>query len=339
MLRIQENFPLKPLNTFGVEAFCTWFAEVSAEEDLVQLFSDERWKTVDRLILGGGSNVLFTKDFDGLVIKMSISGLNSSRSDVGDVIVEAGAGVVWSEFVTYCVDNGFAGVENLSLIPGSVGASPVQNIGAYGVELRDVFRSCRIYDIATGRFSELSADDCGFGYRDSIFKRETKGNVVITRVTFKLTVNREVNISYGVIASELDKRSIDRPTIKDVSEVVSEIRLSKLPDPAIIGNAGSFFKNPVVDAGHFEHLKSIFPDIVHFSLPDATEKLAAGWMIEKAGWKGRQLGETGTWKNQALVLVNHGNATGSAIYELSTRIISDVETLFGVRLEREVNII
>jgi UDP-N-acetylmuramate dehydrogenase len=335
---IQENRSLRQLNTFGVEAHCRWFADIHAESDLQELFADPKWRDMNRLVLGGGSNMLFTKDFDGLVIRMNIPGI-TVQEDGDDVTVTAGAGIVWKTFVDYCVSHGYAGVENLSLIPGSVGASPIQNIGAYGVELKDVFRSCRVFDIHNRTFKELTKADCRFGYRDSIFKHEAKDRYIITSVVFGLSRSGHINTSYGAISSELEKRGISHPTIGDVSEVVSEIRVSKLPDPSTIGNAGSFFKNPVVDTGQFMLIQSAFPDIVHFSLPDGTEKLAAGWLIEKAGWKGRRVGETGTWKNQALVLVNHGNATGSDIYELSSAIIRDVEEKFGVTLEREVNII
>jgi UDP-N-acetylmuramate dehydrogenase len=338
MLLIQENHSLRQLNTFGVEAHCRWFTDIYAETDLQELFADPKWRTRKHLVLGGGSNMLFTKDFEGLVIRIAIPGISVQEQDE-EVIVTAGAGVVWKTFVEYCVSRRYAGVENLSLIPGSVGASPVQNIGAYGVELKDVFRSCRVFDSHTCTFKELNRADCRFEYRDSIFKHEEKGRFIITSVAFRLSRCEQVNTSYGAISSELEKRGIANPTIRDVSEVVSEIRVGKLPDPSTIGNAGSFFKNPVVDTGQFRQLQSAFPDIVHFSLPGGTEKLAAGWLIEKAGWKGRKIGQTGTWKNQALVLVNHGNATGSAIYDLSSAIIHDVEEKFGVTLEREVNVI
>jgi UDP-N-acetylmuramate dehydrogenase len=239
----------------------------------------------------------------------------------------------------YCVQNGFAGLENLSLIPGTVGASPIQNIGAYGVELKDVFLSCKAFEIETGKFLEFDKEACAFGYRESIFKQELKDKVIITSVNFVLSTVPSVNISYGAIADELKNRGITNPGIQDVSEVVSAIRVSKLPDPSTIGNSGSFFKNPIISSTEFERIKSSFPDTVHFCLPNSTVKLAAGWLIEKCGWKGKKIGETGTWKNQALVLVNHGNATGSDIYDLSSRIIKDVNAKFGVVLEREVNVL
>lgn len=338
MLQVLENFSLKNLNTFGVEASARWFTEINKEEELKELFSDARWKEVNKLILGGGSNMLLTKDFDGLVIKMNIKGIEYEVKGTA-VFVTAGGGEVWNDLVNYCVDRGFAGVENLSLIPGSVGASPIQNIGAYGVELKDVFYSCRAFEIATGLIRDFSKSDCRFGYRDSIFKNELKGKVIITQVTYQLSTIPELNTSYGAIQQELIKRGIENPTIKDISEIVSEIRVSKLPDPSTIGNAGSFFKNPIIMVDKFRQLQYSFPDIVHFPSGDGFEKIAAGWLIEKCGWKGKKIGSTGTWKNQALVLVNHGNATGTELYELSSQIITDVKNRFDIELEREVNII
>jgi UDP-N-acetylmuramate dehydrogenase len=338
MLQILENISLKPYNTFGVEAFARWYTEINSEDDLVELFRDERWKSADRLVLGGGSNLLLTRNFDGLVIRMNIKGI-TAEVNAPNVIVAAGAGEVWNDLVMYCVGKGFAGMENLSLIPGSVGASPIQNIGAYGVELKDVFLSCRAFEIETGKILEFSKEDCEFGYRESIFKNKLKGEVIITEVKFSLSTIPSLNLSYGAIGEEMQKRGIIEPTIKDVSDVVSHIRVSKLPDPSTIGNSGSFFKNPVITEQEFKQVQSIFPDTVHFCLPNSTVKLAAGWLIEKCGWKGKKIGETGTWKNQALVLVNYGNATGTEIYDLSTQIISDVKFKTGVALEREVNII
>lgn len=338
MYPIAEHVSLKNLNTFGVEAHARWFTEIRKEEELSSLFAVEEWKNAQRLILGGGSNVLFTRDFNGLVIKMSIPGI-THHVEGDTVLVEAGAGVVWNDLVQYCVQRGFAGVENLSLIPGTVGASPVQNIGAYGVELKDVFQSCRAYHIAKGEFITYTLEDCRFDYRDSIFKRELKNQVIITSVTFRLSLNPQINISYGAIQQELKARHITEPGIKDISKVVSEIRVSKLPDPSTIGNAGSFFKNPVIDAQQFVQLQSAFPDIVHYCLPNSTVKLAAGWLIEKSGWKGKQIKQTATWKNQALVIVNAGNALGSEIYDFSEAIINDVKEKFNITLEREVNVL
>jgi len=338
MLQIQENASLTNFNTFGIAATARYFTEITHEDDLVELFLDEQWKHLPRLILGGGSNMLFVTDFDGLVIRMNIRGIEH-RINHDHVIVEAGAGEVWNELVTYCVNYGFAGMENLSLIPGSVGASPIQNIGAYGVELKDVFHSCRAFEIATGKFKTFVKDECGFGYRESVFKSALKGQYIITHVKFELSLNPNLNLGYGAIQQELEKNNIANPTIKDVSAVVSRIRVSKLPDPSTIGNAGSFFKNPVIGEELFRQIHNQFPDVVSYPTADGGIKLAAGWLIEQCGWKGKTMGNTGTWKNQALVLVNHGGATGAEVYTLSSQIIDSVYTKFGVMLEREVNII
>jgi len=338
MPQILENISLKSFNTFGVEAKAKWFVEINSVDDLILLFSNDKWKTIDRLVVGGGSNMLFTQDFDGLVIRMNIKGIHH-RVESEDVFVKAGGGEVWNDLVQYNVNKGFAGMENLSLIPGSVGASPIQNIGAYGVELKDVFYSCDAFNIETNEITTYTNSDCKFDYRDSIFKNELKGKVIITSVTYKLFTQPSLNTTYGAISSELQNRGIVNPTIKDVSDVVSHIRVSKLPDPSTIGNAGSFFKNPVVSKDTFQNIQSIFPDTVHYCLPNNTVKLAAGWLIEQCGWKGKKIGEAGTWKNQALVLVNYGNATGTDIYDISSAIIKDVKDKFGVVLEREVNII
>lgn len=337
-MQIRSNYSLRSLNTFGVEAKAARFTEIHSEADLSALFAESECKNLSRLILGGGSNMLFTTDYEGLVIHMKIPGIRYERNG-DDIYVTAGAGVVWNDLVNYCVDHEFAGIENLSLIPGSVGASPVQNIGAYGVELQDVFHSCRAFEIATGKIRVFSKEDCRFSYRDSVFKSELKGHYIITEVSFKLSANFNPKLSYGAITEELRKRGIAEPGIKDVSAVVSHIRVSKLPDPATIGNAGSFFKNPVIPLMQFEKLKAEFPDIVNFPAGDGYVKIAAGWLIESCGWKGKHFGNTGTWKNQALVLVNHGGSTGSEIYALSESIIESVNSKFGIILEREVNII
>ncbi len=337
-MAIAENVSLKNLNTFGVDAGARWFTEINTEEDLKGLFADDHLKSLPRLILGGGSNMLFTGDFEGLVIHITIHGVQN-RIEGDDVYVSAGGGEVWNDLVNYCVQHGFAGMENLSLIPGSVGASPVQNIGAYGVELMDIFHSCRAFEIASGEIVTFSREQCNFSYRDSVFKSDYKGLYIITEVTFKLSRIFTPNLSYGAIQQELDKRDIIKPTIKDVSDVVSHIRVSKLPDPKTIGNAGSFFKNPIIPVGKFIQLQSNFPDIVHYPVEEGFVKLAAGWMIEQCGWKGKVSGNTGTWKNQALVLVNHGKATGNEIFNFSELIIQSVSEKFDLTLEREVNII
>ncbi|WP_443944729.1 UDP-N-acetylmuramate dehydrogenase [Pedobacter sp. AW1-32] len=338
MFQLQENISLQPYNSFGINVNGRYFAEIANVQDLNNLFEHPLTQHLPLLILGGGSNILFTKDYDGLIIKMSIKGIQHEIT-TKQVLVKAGAGEIWNDFVQYCVQNDFAGVENLSLIPGTVGASPIQNIGAYGVELKDVFESCEAYEIETGKIKTFTYDDCNFGYRESIFKNTLKGQYIITNVTFRLSSTAQINTSYGAIETELEKREIKSPNIKDVSEVVSYIRVSKLPDPSTIGNAGSFFKNPVIEKHEFADLVAKHPDVVHYPTPDGRIKLAAGWLIEQCGWKGKIIGETGTWKNQALVLVNHGRATGKEVFDFSAQIIDSVKSTFGVTLEREVNIL
>ncbi|WP_134090715.1 UDP-N-acetylmuramate dehydrogenase [Olivibacter sp. XZL3] len=337
-MEILREVSLKTYNTFGVDAVAEQFVHIEKEEDLVQLFQAGRFEQNSLLFLGGGSNMLFVGDYAGLVVRMAIKGIQHRWR--GDLIeVQAAGGEVWHDLVTYCVDKGFGGIENLSLIPGTVGAAPVQNIGAYGVELQDVFYNCRAFELETGTFKTFYKEDCRFGYRDSIFKGELKGKYIITEINLLLSTQSKPNTTYGAINAELAARGIVQPTIKDVSTVVSAIRQGKLPDPSTIGNAGSFFKNPVVSEDTFRRLVSDFVDIVYYRFGNNQYKLAAGWLIEQCGWKGKVMGNVGTWKNQALVLVNHGKATGLEIYELSERIIESVKNRFGIRLEREVNVI
>lgn len=335
---VQENVSLKGLNTFGVMANARLFANIKREEDLAVLFSDKKLDLVPKIVLGGGSNMLFTKDYQGLVIHMNIRGI-SNWEDGDDVYITAKGGEVWNDLVNYAVDHEFAGMENMSLIPGSVGASPVQNIGAYGVELMDIFHSCRAFETSSGHLRTFSREECDFSYRDSVFKSAYKGLYIITEVTFKLSKIFIPNVNYGAIQQELDKRHIVKPTIKDISSAVSHIRVSKLPDPKTIGNAGSFFKNPIISVGKFIQLQSNFPDIVHYPASPGFIKLAAGWMIEECGWKGKISGNTGTWMNQALVLINYGKASGNEIFNFSELIIQSVQSRFDVALEREVIII
>jgi len=338
MLQIQQNVSLKNFNTFGIDVSAKYFVEINRAEELIELFMDPQRTQMERLVLGGGSNMLFRKNFDGLVIHINIHGIDY-RINNQQVLVVAGAGEVWNNLVNYCVDNGFAGMENLSLIPGSVGASPVQNIGAYGVELKDIFLSCNAFEIATGEFKTFSKADCQFDYRDSIFKNDMKGHYIIVSVKFELSLVQNLRLNYGAIKNELASRKITNPTIKDVSEVVSHIRVSKLPDPSTIGNAGSFFKNPIIPKDEFDIVREHYPDVVNYATTDGYVKLAAGWLIEQCGWKGKVVGNTGTWPNQALVLVNHGGATGREVYNLSSQIIDSVYSKFGVTLDREVNVI
>lgn len=335
---LYANKSLLKLNTFGVEAKAKYYTEVKTEEELIALAQSTEFNTEPLLILGGGSNILFTQDFRGLIVHMRIDGI-SVRDEGDNVYVSAGGGVVWNDLVQYCVDKGFAGIENLSLIPGTVGASPVQNIGAYGVELMDVFVNCRVFDIQEKEMKVFDRAACKFSYRDSFFKSEGKGRYIITEVTLQLSKTPQLNLSYGAIQSELNRQGINKPSLRNVADVVSAIRVNKLPDPTTIGNSGSFFKNPVISIDEFHEIESSFPDIVYYPVQSNKIKLAAGWLIENCGWKGKKVGNTGTWKNQALVLVNHGNASGTEVYSFSEKIIESVYTKFGVRLEREVNTI
>lgn len=335
---IQQNVSLKPYHTFGIDVNAKYFAEVKNEAELKEVLNSTIAKGAQLLILGGGSNLLFTKDFNGLVIKISFLGINFEYKG-DEILVNSGGGVVWNDFVNYCLDHQFAGVENLALIPGTVGASPIQNIGAYGVELKDVFYSCTAMEISTGIIKTFNYQDCNFGYRDSVFKNEKKGKYIITAVIFRLSKKVELKTQYGAIATELLNRAITIPTISDVASVVADIRVSKLPDPKTIGNAGSFFKNPVITQVEFNTFIAKFPSAVFYPAPHQNFKLAAGWLIEQCGFKGVIVGKTGTWKNQALVLVNHGGATGQEVYDFSEHIIQTVKQSFGIKLEREVNIL
>ncbi|WP_276090800.1 UDP-N-acetylmuramate dehydrogenase [Pedobacter sp. JY14-1] len=334
---IEQQKALKPFNTFGVPATARKFTEIFHEDDLSQLYVQGAFQE-PYLVLGGGSNILFTHDFDGLVIKVSVPGIEARR-EKEVVYVTAGAGVVWNDLVQFCVKSGFAGIENLSLIPGTVGASPVQNIGAYGVELKDVFESCTAFEIASSAVVRFNKAECRFGYRESIFKNELKGRYIITSVTFRLSTVPSLNTRYGAIEEELKKRQIAVPGIADISRIVSEIRVSKLPDPSTIGNAGSFFKNPVVEKSEADEVLARFPEAVCYPAPGDKVKFAAGWLIEQCGFKGLKCGQTGTWKHQALVLVNYGHATGQEVYSFSEQIIESVYAKFHIRLEREVNIL
>jgi len=336
-ITISTNHPLDHLNTFGVSARAAYFVDIVEENQLKDLFSRSDLPA-ERLILGGGSNVLFTGDYAGLVVKISIPGI---RHEVHDdhVLLRSGAGVVWNDLVWYAVNHEFWGIENLALIPGTVGASPVQNIGAYGMELMDVFDQCRAFDTHTGAFVAFQRADCAFSYRDSFFKREAQGRYIITEVSLRLSTSGSAQTKYGAIQAELDRREIKAPTIRDMAEVVSAIRVSKLPDPSTIGNAGSFFKNPIISREEFQVFIRKHPDVVYYPLADGQIKLAAGWLIDQAGWRGKNQGDSGTWKNQALVLVNHGNASGQEIYLFSEQIIQDIRQRYGIVLEREVNIV
>lgn len=334
---ILTDFQLKPYNTFGVDVKAKKFASFHSLSELIDLL--EKRGDDPLFILGGGSNVLFTKDVEGLVLKNSIKGIEIINQYQNQIILKVGAGEVWHEFVLFCVENGYAGVENLSLIPGLVGASPMQNIGAYGVEVKDVIKEVEALHIETGEIHTFSNEACQFGYRESTFKRALKEKYIITHVTFELSTQAHVNTSYGAIESELKAKGITKPTIRDISNAVISIRQSKLPDPAVIGNAGSFFKNPVVLEDTYEKIKEIYPDVPAYPAEKGRVKIPAGWLIEQAGWKGKTFDNYGVHKNQALVLVNYGGAEGQQIWDLSDQILADIKTKFRIELEREVNVL
>ena len=338
-MKILENHSLKNLNTFGIDVSARYFSEFSSIDEIREIFSDPQFSKMNRLILGGGSNLLFTKDFDGIVLKNNLKGIELIKQDADFYYVKSAAGEVWHEFVMHCIKNNYAGLENLSLIPGNVGASPMQNIGAYGVEIKDYFYALEAFNIENKNLQTFNNTQCKFGYRESVFKRELKNQFIITSVTFKLLKQPLFNTSYGAIDAELMTMRIKEKSIQAISQAVCNIRSSKLPNPAEIGNAGSFFKNPEVVRGKYELLKIQYPAIVGYDLENGNVKLAAGWLIEQCGWKGKIIGDAGVHKLQALVLVNYGNAKGKEIFDLSQKVMDSVKDKFGVELEREVNII
>jgi UDP-N-acetylmuramate dehydrogenase len=339
MVQINENASLKKLNTFGIEASAHYLAAFSSVDELHELLAYRKERNLPMMVLGGGSNILLTKDVDALVIKNEMKGIRLVSETDSHFIVEAAAGEVWHHFVMECIKKEYAGVENLALIPGCVGAGPMQNIGAYGVELKDVFQSLEAIHVETGELKTFSLEECTFGYRESIFKRKEKGNWVITSVQFRLRKRPVYQTNYGAIEAELDKMNLEKMSIKAVAQAVINIRSSKLPDPAKIGNAGSFFKNPVVPMELVKQIQTNYASVPVFPIDETQAKVPAGWLIEQAGWKGKNLGTHGVHALQALVLVNYGGATGSEIWNLSEAIVKDVHQKFGVELEREVNII
>ena len=342
---VQENISLKRLNTFGINVSAKYFASFNIVDELSELLHSPFLIDHSSLILGGGSNILFTKSFDGLVLKNDITGIKKIKEDEHYVYVQVGAGENWHGFVQHCIKNQWAGVENLSLIPGNVGASPMQNIGAYGVEIKDVFFSLEAFHIKEQKIVTFSLNDCEFGYRESIFKRKYKNEFVITSVTYRLNKQAVFNISYGAIEQELDKMGVVTLSIAAISQAVINIRSSKLPNPAEIGNAGSFFKNPHVSSNEFQQIKDKYPNLVGYPQENGEVKLAAGWLIEHCSppgvlsWKGFRRGDAGCHSRQSLVLVNYDNATGKEIFDLSEEILQSVKEKFGVTLESEVNII
>lgn len=337
-MQIFTNYSLKNIHTFGTDISAQYFTEINSIDEFKELQQNLVYKKNALLILGGGSNLLFTKNYEGLVIKNNLKGIEVILQDEDHVYVKVAAGENWHKFVLWCVATNYGGVENLSLIPGCVGASPMQNIGAYGVEIKDVCHQVYAIDLQTGEEKTFSNADCKFGYRESVFKNIYKNKYLITAVVFKLNKKPVFNTSYGAIEQELQAMSIAQPTIKTISDAVINIRRAKLPDPAKLGNAGSFFKNPEVNKQKHDALKQQFPKLIAYPLDNGNYKLAAGWLIEQCGFKGQRIGDAGVHANQALVLVNYGAASGNDIYALSQQIISTVRITFEVTLEREVNI-
>ena len=329
------NHSLTPYHTFGLDVRAAFFVEINSTEELRQAIAQS---TPPILLLGGGSNMLFTHDWPGTVIHMLEKGKDVVSENEEEAIVAINAGENWHELVLWTLDHNLGGLENLSLIPGSVGAAPIQNIGAYGVELTDVFDHLEAMDLETGAIHVFDHDSCRFGYRDSVFKNELKGKYAITRVFLRLQKNPVVNTNYGAIQAILTQQGITSPSIRDVSRAVVEVRRSKLPDPAVLGNAGSFFKNPEVSAEELQRLVAAFPHLIHYPLPGGRAKIPAGWLIEQCGWKGKRVGNTGCHAQQSLVLVNYGGATGQEIWAHAQRVAQSVKETFGVELMAEVNV-
>ncbi|MHA4737148.1 UDP-N-acetylmuramate dehydrogenase [Dyadobacter sp. MSC1_007] len=338
-MQVQSNFSLRHLNTFGLDADARFFVNVTSVEELTEILLDPVWQASPKFVLGGGSNILLTQDVEALVIHPDIKGISIVKEDEEGVILQVGAGENWHQFVMYCVEHGYGGVENLSLIPGTVGAAPMQNIGAYGVEIRSVIVSVEAVSIDNAQKRIFSNAECEFGYRESIFKKALKDKYIITGATFRLNKKPVLNIGYGDVQKTLQEMNAATPTIKDVSEAIIKIRQSKLPDPAEIGNAGSFFKNPEIPVAQFEKLRSAYPEIPGYPVSSEMVKVPAGWLIEKAGWKGYREGAIGVHARQALVLVNYGGGVGKDIKALSEKVQNSVEAQFGIRLHAEVNFI
>lgn len=337
---IQENYSLAQLNTFGIPCIAQQFAEIQHTSDLTKVLQAAGFPE-KVLLLGGGSNVLLPDHFPGLVIHNRVKGMEVIAQEGYEVVISAGSGVNWHELVLWTIRQGFSGIENMALIPGTVGAAPIQNIGAYGIELQDVFESLTVVDMRSGASQEFSAEDCHFGYRDSIFKKKSvAGKFYLSKIKLRIKhSNHQVNTSYGALQSQLAQWKIESPTAADVAAAVISIRRSKLPDWRQYGNAGSFFKNPVISMSEWNNLKQSYPDAPHYPVGEQEIKVPAGWLIDQAGWKGKSIGKVGCYKNQALVIVNHGGASGQEIYDFSTQVAESVKEKFGVELEREVRLI
>ncbi len=337
-MTISKNVSLKSLNTFGIDAKAESFCDISSISTLKEVLKEKHSNPL--FILGGGSNMLLTQDIEALVLHINLKGIEVISETENTVVIKSMAGENWHEFVLWCLDRNYGGVENMSLIPGNIGTAPIQNIGAYGIELKDVFMSCEALNIANQTTKTFTKSDCNFGYRDSIFKQDLKGKYIITSINLELTkVNHKLRVDYGAIKTELEASEIDNPTIQDVSKAVIAIRQSKLPDPKDIGNSGSFFKNPIISAEQFHELQENFPEAPSYKISNTEIKVPAGWLIEKAGFKGKRFNDYGVHNKQALVLVNYGNAKGSDIYKLALLIQKTIKRIFNINIETEVNII
>lgn len=340
MITVQENVDLFPYNTFAIHANARYFVVVRSVDDARDVFGSELFRRNPHLILGGGSNILLTKDFDGIVVKNEISGIEMVSQNDSSVALRVGSGENWHHLVMYCVERGLGGIENLSLIPGTVGAAPMQNIGAYGVEIREVIREVEAIELKTGKLRRFNGDECAFGYRESVFKQELRNQYFISSITLSLTRKaHRFNVSYGAIRDVLTEKGVNEISIGAISDAVIEIRRKKLPDPAVIGNAGSFFKNPSIDEASFALLKREYPAIPSFPGENRLVKIPAAWLIEQCGWKGKTFDNIGVHKHQALVLVNYGDGEGEKIWELAMKIQSSVKEKFNIHLQPEVNVI
>lgn len=337
-MEIQENVSLKPYNTFGIDVSTRFLVPITSINDIQHAITHPQLQRHERLVLGGGSNVLFTKNWDGVTLLNELQGIDIIEETDDTVLIKAASGENWHKLVMFCVERGFGGIENLSLIPGTVGAAPMQNIGAYGVEIKDVLQSVEFYDYEKGIIRTLTNAECQFGYRESIFKRELKNKVFILSIIIKLSKKPVFNTSYGAISQTLEEMGAE-PSIKTISDAVIHIRQSKLPDPEVLGNAGSFFKNPEIPTEKYLELKEKHPDMPGYKVTDTITKVPAGWLIEQLGWKGKTVGHTGNHKQQALVIVNYGGATGNEIYTHAMSVINSVKEAFNIQLIPEVNIV
>jgi len=338
-MNIESDKSLKHYNTFGIDVKAKYFAEVKSIDDIRELVRDPKFVNEKRFILGSGSNTLFKSDFDGIIVKNSLRGIEQVHEDEHFVRFKVAGGEVWHQFVLFCVNKNLGGIENLSLIPGEVGATPIQNIGAYGADVNNIIDEVEVVELSSGNLCTLTYAECEFGYRDSIFKNRYKDKYIITAVTYRLSKKPHFKVSYGDIEKMLAEMQVKELTVKAVSDAIIKIRTSKLPDPVKLGNAGSFFKNPAIDKILLDELMKSFPAIPHYPFIDNLIKVPAGWLIEQCGWKGKRVGNTGAHEHHALVLVNYGGATGPEIYSLALEIQKSVQEKFGITIEAEVNIV